>query len=182
MLLSCFLNFETIYTRVSSWFCTISPSFKITPFLFKIHTDYLIWTIYEGSLRWIYTSIKYNITRAGKLNLDQLLLSGPKEGPMCHKHANKNRQEKVSYFYTLLVGLKVLDFHVGVMNCEGVVNMTDDCLIALFKTITLYLVYKKKRSIAKKCTVLCFTFLATTMYVKVKSFERKYITLLFFSP
>lgn len=27
--------------------------------------------------------------------INQLLLSGPKEGPMCHKHANKNRQEKV---------------------------------------------------------------------------------------
>lgn len=77
---------------------------------------------------------------------------------MCHKHANKNRQKIVSYFYTRLVGLKVLDFHVGVMICEGMVNMTHDCLIALFKTITQYLVYKKKRSIAKKCTVLCFTF------------------------
>lgn len=66
----------------------------------------------------------------------------------------KQTGKSFSYFYTLLVGLKVLDFHVGVMNCEGVVNMTDDCLIALFKTITLYLVYKKKQSIAKKCTVL----------------------------
>lgn len=66
----------------------------------------------------------------------------------------KQTGKSFSYFYTLLVGLKVLDFHVGVMNCEGVVNMTDDCLIALFKTVTLYLVYKKKRSIAKKCTVL----------------------------
>lgn len=152
MLLSCFLNFETIYTWVFSWFCTISPSFKITPLLFKIHTDYLIWTIYEGSLRWIYTSIKYNITRAGKLT--SCYCQVRRKVPCVTSMPTKTDRKKFFLFLYTSSWIESSCFHVGVMSCEGVVNMTDDCLIALFKTITLYLVYKKKRSIAKKCTVL----------------------------
>lgn len=119
-----------------------------------------------------------NKVQSWKISLDQLFPSGSKTGPRFHKHANKNRQEKkiVCTFYTSLVGWKVLEFHVL---CDEFMKAWSMWLpIALFKPSTLVIMYTNKQSIAKECTALEYLLqFATTTYVKVKSFEGKYITL-----
>lgn len=96
-----------------------------------------------------------------------------KNGPIFHKHANKNRQEKkvVCTFYTILVGWKVFDFHVSVMSLwrQGQYDRPS----ALLKPLSLFLkscIQKEAIHSKGMYNFRTFYILATTMYVKVKSF------------